>query len=81
MKYFLTNQFERDFKKLSPSVRLAFQKQIGLLLKDMRHPSLRAKKYGGVKDVWQARINQKVRLYFLIKGDIYVLLNIRKHVD
>ncbi|OGZ00316.1 MAG: hypothetical protein A3B13_01145 [Candidatus Liptonbacteria bacterium RIFCSPLOWO2_01_FULL_45_15] len=81
MRYFSTSQFERDFKKLSPAVRLVFQKQIELLLNDIRHPSLHAKKYGGAKDVWQARVNQNIRLYFLIRGDVYILLNIRKHSD
>lgn len=79
MNYSTTTNFDRAFEKFSPEVQRTFNKQIRFLLIDIRHPSLRAKKYGGTTDVWQARITDTVRVYFKIIGDTYRLLNIRKH--
>ncbi len=61
------------------AVRKAFDKQIGLLAENLRHPSLRAKKYDEVNDVWQARVTKGWRFYFQIEGDTYTLLSVRAH--
>ena len=58
-----------------------FQKQITLLLRDIRHPSLRAKKYDEAQDIWQARVDDNARFYFKIIRDRYSLLDIKKHKD
>jgi len=79
MRYERTPPFKREFKKFPDDIRRAFEKQITFLLQDIRHPSLRTKKYGGTADVWQARVTDNVRFYFQIIGDTYRLLNIRKH--
>jgi len=46
------------------------------LLRDLRHPSLHAKKYDEARGIWQARIDGGWRLYFVIEGDGYVLLTL-----
>ena len=51
------------------SVRRAFFKQVKLLVSNLRHPSLRAKKYDEAKDRWQARVNRNWHFYFTIKDD------------
>ena len=38
-------------------VQRAFFKQVTFLQQDLRHPSLRAKKYDESRDLWQARVN------------------------
>lgn len=81
MDQFRTSRFERSFKKFSKRIRDAFEKQLGFLLKDIRHPSLRAKKYDESQGIWQARVTDNVRFYFLIKGDFYIILDIEKHRD
>jgi hypothetical protein len=53
------------------AVRKAFYKQLAFLEQDLRHPSLRAKKYDEAKDRWQARVNKDWRFYFTIEGDTY----------
>lgn len=73
--------FERSFRKLPLRIRKAFEKQHELLLKDIRHPSLRAKKYDESAGVWQARVTNNVRFYFTIEEDIYYLIDIEKHKD
>ena len=54
------------------SVQKAFFKQVKLLEKDLRHPSLHAKKYDEALDRWQARVNKDWRFYFNIVDDVYV---------
>lgn len=76
-----TKQMRRALKKFPKQVQDIFYKQVGYLANDIRHPSLRAKKYDEAADVWQARVTKNVRFYFRVKGDTYLLLNIRKHSD
>jgi mRNA interferase RelE/StbE len=70
---------DRDYAGLQPEVRKAFAKQLGFLLNDLSHPSLRAKKYDEAKHIWQARVNRSWRFYFVIRGDEYVILSIIPH--
>jgi hypothetical protein len=60
-------------------VRHAFFKQVAYLEKDLRHPSLHAKKYDESKDRWQARVNRDWRFYFNIVGDTYIIRDIVPH--
>jgi mRNA-degrading endonuclease RelE of RelBE toxin-antitoxin system len=81
MRYATTARFDRNFLKFPASVRAAFRKQVSLLARNIRHPSLRAKKYDESQGVWQARVTHTVRFYFQIQGNIYLLLDIEKHKD
>jgi len=63
----------------APVVRKAFFKQVQLLAQNLRHPSLRAKKYDESRDIWQARVNRDWRFYFTIAGDTYVIRDIIPH--
>jgi mRNA-degrading endonuclease RelE of RelBE toxin-antitoxin system len=62
-----------------PAVQKAFFKQVKLLERDLRHPSLRAKKYDEALDRWQARVNKDWRFYFNIVSDTYVIRDIIPH--
>ena len=79
MKFRLTTKAERDFAALSPPLQARVDKQLALLLQNLRHPSLKAKKYDEKKDVWQGRVNQAYRFYFQIKGDTYEIVAITPH--
>lgn len=61
------------------AVRRTFFKQARLLRDNLRHPSIRAKKYDESRDVWQGRVNRDWRFYFLIKEDTYVILEVLPH--
>ena len=76
-----TDRAEDDYTRLSPKLKAQTDKQLDFLAKDLRHPSLRAKKYDESRDLWQARISRDYRVYFLIEGDTCVILTIRKHPD
>ena len=60
-------------------VRKAFLKQITFLQRDLKHPSLHAKKYDEAKDVWQGRVNRDWRFYFTIRGDTYFIQDVIPH--
>ena len=53
-----TVRAEDDYTHLSPKIKSQVDKQLDFLLKDLRYPSLRAKKYDESRDIWQARINR-----------------------
>jgi len=79
MKLLRTTRFERSYAKSPLQVQRAFDKQSALLLQNLRHPSLRAKKYDERRDLWQARVNQDWRFYFLIQNDAYLIVDIIPH--
>ena len=61
------------------AVQQAFFKQTKLLEQNLRHPSLRAKKYDEATDRWQARVNRDWRFYFRIIDDTYYILKLIPH--
>jgi hypothetical protein len=71
--------FTRSYKKAPPAIQQAFHKQSLLLLQNLRHPSLHAKKYDESQDLWQARVTGAWRFYFKIVGDAYRLEEIKAH--
>lgn len=79
MKSKLTVHFVRSFDTVPHEIQRAFDKQSKMLLDNIRHPSLRAKKYDESSGIWQARVTGDWRFYFLIEKDTYVLLEIKKH--
>jgi mRNA-degrading endonuclease RelE of RelBE toxin-antitoxin system len=79
MRLIFTPHFVRSYTKAPPALQRAFDKQALLLLQNLRHPSLHAKKYDESKDLWQARVTGSWRCYFKIEGDAYVLGEIKAH--
>lgn len=62
-----------------PAVQRAFIKQLNFLARNLHHPSLHAKKYDEAEDLWQARVNDDWRFYFIIRGATYIVTNITPH--
>lgn len=79
MRFDYSPQFLRMYNDAPVYIQKAFDKKLELLMQNLRHPSLRAKKYDEAKDLWQARVSGGWRFYFTIEGDIYVLHSIRAH--
>jgi plasmid maintenance system killer protein len=79
MELIRTTHFERNYAKAPQQVQRAFDKQSLLLLQDLHHPSLRAKKYDESHGLWQARVNKDWRFYFLIQNNWYLIVNIIPH--
>ena len=74
-----TLRVRKQYQKLSKERQARFDKQLAFLLSNLRHPSLRAKKYDEANDIWQARVDDDYRFYFQIDGETYVLLSIIPH--
>jgi mRNA-degrading endonuclease RelE of RelBE toxin-antitoxin system len=64
---------------LPEPLRAQVDKQIQFLMENIRHPSLRAKKYDEAREIWQARIDRRYRFYFQVQSDTYVLLAVIPH--
>ena len=79
MRVLFSNQFTRAFQDAPERVQREFGKQLSHLLRNLRHPSLRAKKYDEARDIWQARVSGEWRFYFRIEGDLYHLIDITAH--
>ena len=79
MQLYYTERFRRSYADAPLRVQKQCDKQLGLLVQDLRHPSLRAKKYDETRDVWQGRVNASWRFYFKIDGDSYYLLDMIPH--
>lgn len=79
MQAFYTKRFLGHYAAAPPIIQKAVDRRIGLLLQNLRHPSLRAKKYDEAQGIWQARVNGGWRLYFTIEGDLYRLLALLPH--
>jgi mRNA interferase RelE/StbE len=74
-----TLRFRKQYQQLSIERQTKLDKQLGFLLANLRHPSLRAKKYDEASDIWQARVDDGYRFYFQIDGETYLLLSIIPH--
>jgi len=79
MNLLYTDRFLRSYQEAPSAVKHAFDRRAEFLQVNLRHPSLRAKKYDAARDLWQARVNGGWRFYFQIKGDTYLLLDIIPH--
>ena len=79
MELVYSERFLEALRRCPPEIRKAFFKQSRLLLQNLRHPSLRAKKYDETKGIWQARVTRGWRFYFVIEGDAYRLHTITPH--
>jgi len=79
MRALYTARFIRQLDAAPAEVQRAFRKQLTLLLGNLRHPSLRAKKYDEARDIWQGRVTASWRFYFRIQDDTCQFLDIRSH--
>lgn len=79
MRLLYTDRFRRSYVGAPSSIQKRCDKQLALLVQNLRHPSLRAKKYDEARDIWQARLNGGWRFYFVIRGDLYYLLDLIPH--
>jgi mRNA-degrading endonuclease RelE of RelBE toxin-antitoxin system len=81
VKAAFSHRFIRQYAALSEARQAKFDKQLEFLLSNLRHPSLRAKKYDEARDIWQARLDRGYRFYFQIEGDTYRLLSVIPHPE
>lgn len=79
MKIVRTDIFIDSFEKLPEEIKQKTKQSVRFLADNLFHPSLRAKKIKGSKDIWEASITMKYRFSFKIEDDAYVLRKIGTH--
>ena len=79
MRHRFTERATYQYWESPLRIQRAFDRRLVFLLRDLRHPSLRAKKYDETGNIWQARITKGRRFYFSIDGEIYIILSITPH--
>ncbi|HUR44749.1 MAG TPA: hypothetical protein VMZ27_02655 [Candidatus Saccharimonadales bacterium] len=79
MKVVVSEPAIEALKDVPRAVKKAFDKQLRFLVLDLRHPSLRAKKYNEKENKWQARVNDAWRFYFKIVGNTYIIQDVIPH--
>jgi plasmid maintenance system killer protein len=79
MELFYSEQFRKSYRAAPAKVQRALDRRVRFLAEDLRHPSLRAKKYDETRDIWQARVNGGWRFYFQVAGNAYHLIDIIPH--
>ena len=79
MTLLYTQRFERQYRALPEQLKAKVDKQLRLLAENLRHPSLRAKKYDESRGLWQARVDRRYRFYFMVQGDTCTLLSVIPH--
>jgi mRNA-degrading endonuclease RelE of RelBE toxin-antitoxin system len=79
MRLLYSERLLRSYEEAPREVQRAFDKQVQFLAENLRHPSLRAKKYDETRGIWQARVTGSWRFYFTIEGDAYHLHDIIPH--
>jgi mRNA interferase RelE/StbE len=67
MRIELSRRAGKDYRDLPLEIRQQVNKQFAYLKDNLHHPSVRAKKYGGVDDVWQGQVNRDYGFYFQIE--------------
>ena len=72
LKLVRTERFKKSVLELDRRTRLKLKKQLGFLLKNPQHTSLRVKKIKGTKSIFEARVDDYHRFTFEYgaKGEI-----------
>lgn len=81
MNLVYTERFAEAASRLSKEARAKLPKALKLLAEDPRHPSLQTKKIQGLseREIFEARLDQKIRFSFQVQGDLIILRNIDDH--
>lgn len=64
MQVTLTSTFIRRYERKTPPQRDKVDKTLGLLASDTRHPSLRTHKVEGTADIFEAYVDDSMRMTF-----------------
>jgi len=79
MNFIVTSRFERAYHSLPAQTQERVKDVLRMLAKDMRHPSLHAKKIQGAQGIWEARVSLECRLTFQIEKHSIILRNVGHH--
>ncbi len=78
-KFIYLPHFKRDYKKLSSPSKEKVKKALLQMEKDLKYPSLQVKKIKGIKNIWEARASESLRITFNLEGKIITLRTVGEH--
>jgi len=65
--------FQKAYQKIPAVIQDKVDKQLGILVKDFRHPSLHTKKIKGTDGIWEIRVDDFYRLTVeIVEEDIFL---------
>ena len=79
MQLLRTERFKKDFQRLPHDVQERAGKVLELLVANLRHPSLHAKKMEGAPDIWELRVSDNYRITFQFVHEGVLLRRIGTH--
>jgi len=79
MQLIQTTYFERDYKRLPPTIQKRTDEKLKLLLQNLSHPSLRVRRVQKYKGVFEGSVTKNYRFFFQITTEGYILLRVDKH--
>lgn len=79
MRIRLTDGAIKQYLALSPVLQKKADKQFAYLIENLRHPSLKVKKYQGYENLWQGRTDKGYRFYFHVIEPHYIIVSIINH--
>ena len=62
--YQFSRRFKKEYSNLPKEIQKIFDQKLQLLLQDLSHPSLRAKRIQGTKNRWEGSVTMKYRFTF-----------------
>jgi mRNA-degrading endonuclease RelE of RelBE toxin-antitoxin system len=74
-----TPQFVKEYKSLDEALRKKVDKQLRLLMTNVRYPGLYARKMVSQPDLWEARVDYHYRITFKVQGDVIILRRVGTH--
>ena len=75
----LTERFRDAYVDLPRTIQRKVDKALSLLDVNPRHPSLQTKPIRGAPGIYEARVDQRYRLTYERRGDVFVLRNVGAH--
>ena len=75
----LSKRFVRAYDRLSPEMQKRVKRAMHLLDENWQHPSLRAKRLSGHRDIFYARVDRNHRMTYERRGDLLILRNVGPH--
>lgn len=78
-KFFWLPRFKRDYKKLTSQSQKRINQALLQMERDLKHPSLEAKKLKGTNSIWEARASKSLRITFNLKGKLIILRTVGEH--
>ena len=79
MKVQRLETFDRQYGRIPLDIRKKVDRILSLLLQDLRHPGIKARKMINVGDIWEARVGDHHRITFQLVADTIVLRRVGTH--